>query len=369
MTHGSPSRSRCRCRRHGRLPFADSVPARIVTVGVRTSTLPGAVLTRSTVMPPAGAAAGILTGKEAVLPNGTFNVDGTVRTFCVTVTVRVPSLYPGALARTNVVPAETPLSTTSPVVPPAGMLTVFGGPTVTKLVLSEVTVAVTPPAGAAAGRVTRSVAWRPAPRRLVPRSSSAIWFGVAVTVTSSGALSTMPSLTTRRTTNAPTTSATNDGALVLAFASVAALPFGRETNVHAKVSGLLSGSLEPPPLRTTWLPAITDSIRSCVGRRRLIHRGDVDRIGHAGELAVAHDELSAVTSGDIGHERRGRRRWIDQDRGAPRRSQYQRPGVGDRIAIGVARRRAREVDRRLEGDVALVRVLRWRSVPDSASSS
>ncbi len=66
-------------------------------------------------------------------------------------------------------------------------------------VSSDVTVTTVPPTGAGAGSVTSSAACRPTPTSGVPTSAIEMTLVVAVIVIVSGALSTNPSLTTRRT--------------------------------------------------------------------------------------------------------------------------------------------------------------------------
>ena len=78
------------------------------------------------------------------------------------------------------------------------MATVFGV-TVMTFVSWLLIVTVTPPAGAANGRITRRVACRPAPTSGVSTSTIVIALDNAVMTTVSGALSTTLSLTTRRT--------------------------------------------------------------------------------------------------------------------------------------------------------------------------
>src|SRR4249919_2821173 len=72
-----------------RVPFTDSAPAGMVTLGVRTSTA-GLLLTRPTTTPPAGAACGMVIGIDAFSPSGTLSVAGTVSTLGVTVTTSDP---------------------------------------------------------------------------------------------------------------------------------------------------------------------------------------------------------------------------------------------------------------------------------------
>lgn len=50
------------------VPFAPNAPCGIVIAGVSNSTESGFELVRSTTRPPAGAAFGIVTGKDAVEP-------------------------------------------------------------------------------------------------------------------------------------------------------------------------------------------------------------------------------------------------------------------------------------------------------------
>ena len=84
--------------------LAASAPAGMVTVAVWIPTAVGLSLTTSMTTPPAGAGAPMLIGSEAVWPNGTLSVVGTLIERTWTSIERVPSVYPVALPRSVVVP-------------------------------------------------------------------------------------------------------------------------------------------------------------------------------------------------------------------------------------------------------------------------
>jgi hypothetical protein len=78
----------------------------------------------------------------------------------------------------------------------------------------------------------------------------------ATIVTVSGALSTVPSFTTRLSTYEPARSAVKVGAAAVALDSVAVLPSGLDVSDHRYVSGSPFASVLPVPSTATSAPVV-----------------------------------------------------------------------------------------------------------------
>src|SRR5262245_6648426 len=176
--------------------FAETAPWGTVTLGVSTATCDGSLDATAMVRPPLGAGVGAIEiGSDTVCPGPAVSAAGMLITFGVPPIDSVPSLNPGAFARIVAVPAATPFTITSPLLLPAGISTLAGGPIVSTAVSSLDTVTRMPPAGAGGVSVTARCSDDPTPTSDVPTSARPIVPGRTLIDTVSGAPATVPSRT------------------------------------------------------------------------------------------------------------------------------------------------------------------------------
>lgn len=106
--------------------LALSVPAAMVTVGVRTVTIAGSDEVTVSVVPPAGAGCVRLIGSDVVRVYGALRMRGTEMVLLLTVTEICPAPAPSRVRLRKVVPVESPTIVQVATLSPGGIVTVAG---------------------------------------------------------------------------------------------------------------------------------------------------------------------------------------------------------------------------------------------------